>query len=798
MAAKSLLAASLLFLSGSDAFPRRGHGDHNRPNWQESQITEGQFSDVKQRWDTAIARADELVQQMTLEEVANVTLGQSDTMGCSGLTGSVSRLGFPGICLADGPAGVRGTTFVNAYPAGIHAAASFNRKLAYERGLYMGGEFRNKGVDTALSVCVGPVGRVATGGRNWEAFGADPYLQGQLGSQMVSGMQLSVTADVKHFLGNEQELFRNPVTNKNNVTIPAFDSIITDHDIHELYMWPFQDAVHAGAGSVMGAYQQVNGEYSCESSDLLNDLLKDELNFPGFVVSDWGAQYTGWPSAASGLDVAMPNSRGKWDGGNLEMSVRNGTLPESRLRDMGRRIVASWFYVNFDDVEGEPGFGLADDGYNFPHDTVEARDPAAKASIYQAALEGHVLVKNDGALPLKTPKILNLYGYDATLPPVLMPNPSGFNDWNFGTSALDLEESDNELRGMLFQEIRYSQAATLGNLWVGGGSGGNSPPYVSTPYSALAAKAEMDGTILEWNFNASETNPSVNAEADACLVFINDYASEGNDRAGVADPASDELVTNVAANCSNTVVVIHNAGQRTLDFAGHPNITAIIMAHLPGQDSGRALVSLLFGETSPTGRLPYTIPYKAEDFGSLLYPVVTPEAAPSANLSDPSEFDYKYFQSNDIKPRYAFGYGLTYSSFSYSDVSVSWKDGSAPASAPPSVEVKVPGGVASLFDTVATVSATITNTGSVAAAEVAQLYVRRPNEPEGVTPLRGFEKTAYLQPGESECVKMHLRRKDLSTWSSDDQQWLMMAGDYELMVGASAEDIRLTGSLSLK
>ncbi|KAI6807798.1 hypothetical protein KC342_g18739, partial [Hortaea werneckii] len=115
-------------------------------------------------------------------------------MGCSGLIGSVSRLEFPGICLADGPTGVRGTTFVNAYPAGIHAAASFNRKLAYERGLYMGGEFRNKG------------GRVATGGRNWESFGADPYLQGQLGSQMVSGMQLSVTADVKHFLGNEQEL----------------------------------------------------------------------------------------------------------------------------------------------------------------------------------------------------------------------------------------------------------------------------------------------------------------------------------------------------------------------------------------------------------------------------------------------------------------------------------------------------------------------------------------------------------------------------------------------------------------
>ncbi|KAI6812109.1 hypothetical protein KC342_g17407 [Hortaea werneckii] len=691
-------------------------------------------------------------------------------MGCSGLTGSVSRLEFPGICLADGPAGVRGTTFVNAYPAGIHAAASFNRKLVYERGLYMGDEFRNKG---------------------------DPYLQGQQGSQMVSGMQLSVTANVKHFLGNEQELFRNPVTNDANATIPAFDAIITDHDIHELYLWPFQDAVHAGAGSVMGAYQQVNGEHSCESGDLLNDLLKDELNFPGFVVSDWGAQYTGWLSAASGLDVAMPDSIGKWGGGNLEMAVRNGTLPESRLREMGRRIVASWFYVNFDDVKGGPGIGLAADGYNFPHDTMEARNPAAKASIYQAALEGHVLVKNDGALPLKTAKILNLFGYDATLPPALMPSPSDFNGWNFGTSALDLEESDEELLGMLFQQIRYPQSATLGNLWVGGGSGGNSPPYVSTPCSAHAAGAEIDGTILEWTFNASETNPSVNAETDACLVFINDYASEGNDREGIADPAWDELVINVAANCSNTIVIFHNAGQRPLDFADHPDVTAIMMGHLPGQDSGRALVSLLFGETFPSGRLPYTIPYKAEDFGSLLYPVVTPDAAPSANLSDPSEFDYKFFQSKNIEPRYAFGYGLTYSSFSYSDVSVSWTDGSAPTLAPPNVDVLVPGGVASLFDVVATVSATITNTGSVGAAEVAQLYIRRPNEPAGVTPLRGFEKTPNLQPGESECVKMHLRRKDLSTWNSEDQQWMMVAGKYELMVGASAEDTKLTCPLSL-
>ncbi|KAI7682703.1 hypothetical protein KC322_g13917 [Hortaea werneckii] len=177
--------------------------------------------------------------------------------------------------------------------------------------------------------------------------------------------------------------------------------------------------------------------------------------------------------------------------------------------------------------------------------------------------------------------------------------------------------------------------------------------------------------------------------------------------------------------------------------------------------------------------------------------MVTPDTAPSANLSDPSEFDYKLFQSEDIKPRYAFGHGLTYSSFSYSDVSVSWTGGSAPTLAPPNIDVLAPGGVASLFDVVATVSATITNTGSIGAVEVAQLYIRRPNEPAGVTPLRGFEKTPYLQPGESECVKIHLRRKDLSTWSSEDQQWMMVAGKYELMVGASAEEIKLTCSLSL-
>lgn len=233
------------------------------------------------------------------------------------------------------------------------------------------------------------------------------------------GMQESVIACVKHFIGNEQETDRIPPSLIPNSFNQSTSSNIDDKTMHELYMWPFADAFYAGAGAVMCSYNRINGSYGCQNSKALNGLLKEELGFQGFVLSDWGAQHSGLSSADAGMDVAMPDSS-YWENGNLTLMVNNGSLSQSRLDDMAIRIIAAWH--RFAQLE-EPGFGMPISLVE-PHKFVDARDPAAQDTWLQAAIEGHVLVKNtDNALPLKKPKVLSLFGYDGPAPTVNSAEP---------------------------------------------------------------------------------------------------------------------------------------------------------------------------------------------------------------------------------------------------------------------------------------------------------------------------------------------------------------------------------------
>lgn len=224
-------------------------------------------------WHVPYQRAMKMVRQMTAEEKANVSFGYDPDNGCSGLSGSVPRLGFPGLCLNDAGSGLRGTDGVNAYPAGISAGASWNKALTFQRAKFMGAEFKAKGSDVILGPIVGPLGQIAVGGRNWEGFSNDPYLAGALAAESIQGLQKSVIACVKHLIGNEQETNRVPYGDHN----ASISSNIDDRTLHELYLWPFQDAVKAGVGSVMCSYQRVNNSYSCQNSKLQNGLLKGEL-----------------------------------------------------------------------------------------------------------------------------------------------------------------------------------------------------------------------------------------------------------------------------------------------------------------------------------------------------------------------------------------------------------------------------------------------------------------------------------------------------------------------------------------
>ena len=291
------------------------------------------------QWSESYKKAADLVNKMTLPEKVNITTGTGWQMGLAvGNTGPAINVGFPGLAFQDGPLGLRFADNATAFPAGVTVGATWNKELMYKRGKAHGMEARLKGVNVLLGPCVGPLGRMPAGGRNWEGFGTDPYLQGIAASETIKGIQEEgVIATIKHFIGNEQEHFRRTL----EWGLPhAVSSNIDDRTLHEMYGWPFQDSVKAGVGSVMCSYQMVNNSYSCGNSKLLNGILKDELGFQGFVQSDWLAQQSGVASALSGLDVTMPGDGLMRAAGNslwgleLTRAVLNGSLPIERLNDM--------------------------------------------------------------------------------------------------------------------------------------------------------------------------------------------------------------------------------------------------------------------------------------------------------------------------------------------------------------------------------------------------------------------------------------------------------------------------------
>ncbi|TFY79509.1 hypothetical protein EWM64_g4508 [Hericium alpestre] len=281
-------------------------------------------------WRDAVQRARTFVKGLSLDEKVNLTTGVGTNGRCVGNTGEITRLKFPGICLQDSPLGVRFTDFASAFPAGINVATTWDKDLIYQRGVAMGSEHRGKGVNVQLGPMTN-MGRVAAGGRNWEGFGADPFLSGVATAQTVKGVQSTgVIASVKHYVGNEQEHFRG-----GSEAAQVYSSNIDDRTMHELYSWPFAEAIQAG----------------------------EELDFQGFVVSDWAAMINGVQTALAGSDMNMPgffaygnpvepnpdNTTSSWWGSALIESVRNGSVPEARVDDMVTRTMAAYYKLNQDD-----------------------------------------------------------------------------------------------------------------------------------------------------------------------------------------------------------------------------------------------------------------------------------------------------------------------------------------------------------------------------------------------------------------------------------------------------------------
>jgi len=717
---------------------------------------------------------------MTVEEMVNITRGWPGP--CVGNTGEVPRLGIPSLCFYDGPDGLRGQEFVSAFPAGIHVAATFDRDLMYRFGRALGDEFHGRGINVALGPVAGPLGRIARGGRNWEGLSNDPYLAGAGMGAITRGIQdAGVIATPKHWLLNEQEFRRrwSPMGD-------AISSNVDDRTLHELYVFPFMNALREGAGAVMCSYQRANHSYACQNSKLLNGVLKTELGFEGFVVSDWDGQMSGVASANAGLDLVMPNA-GFW-GANLSQAVRNGSVSEERVNDMATRILASWHYLH-QEVSYPPRAIYSNTQKHFP---VDVQDDHARL-IEDIGAAGTVLVKNaNGTLPLEKPRLLCIYGYDATVKAVPWKNPDRYGGG---------------------YEVNWGWNTLNGTLITAGGSGSTTPPYVISPFQALQERIAKDRGVLRWDFYSGDPEtPYVNA--DACLVFINAYAGESFDRTSLTDEFSDRLVLNVAGKCARTIVVVHSAGKgsssrrfcgnanrfagiRTVDaWIDHPNVTAVLLAGLPGQESGHSLVSVLYGDVNPSGRLPYTVAKRERDYGALLNSTVSFDYFAEDEFSEGLFLDYRAFDRQGLTPRFEFGFGLSYTTFKFGELFVSLtappEDG--PAEFPdPDVPI-VQGGHPDLWETVAVARCTITNTGDREGAEVAQLYVSIPEGSEGrdtpVRQLRGFSRVGPLAPGETRQAVFELTRRDLSVWDVVAQQWRLRRGEYRIWVGASSRDLR--------
>jgi beta-glucosidase-like glycosyl hydrolase len=634
-------------------------------------------------WQQSYEKAKEMVDRMSLAEKVNITTGVGWAMDvCVGNTAPAIDVGFPALCLQDGPLGLRFTDHATSFPAGITVGATWNRHLMRRRGEEHARQAKLKGVHVLLGPAMGPLGRHPAGGRNWEGFGADPVLQGVAASETILGIQSQgVMATAKHFVANEQEHYRKSF----EWGLPeALSSNIDDRTMHEIYSWPFAESVRAGVASVMCSYQMVNNSYACQNSKLMNGILKDELGFQGFVQSDWLAHRSGVASALAGLDMTMPGDGIHWQDGKslfgeeLSIAVLNKSVPFFRINDMAARIVASWYQLGQDkwDSNGpnfsswtDEEYGKLHDGSKSPQDNVivnkfvKAESDDSKSIARQVAAEAITLLKNDDRLLPLDSKLTSIRGTGDKKKIAIVGDDAGPGK---GANYCD------------------DRACNQGTLAVGWGSGATEFTYLVDPFSAINETldaATVDVTAL-LSDNLSSKQKKILSEQDLCLAFANADSGEGHQRWGSVradrnglelQKDGEQLIEDVAKSCGGpTVVVIHAVGAVLLNkTASQPGVKAILHAHLPGQESGNALVDVLFGKVDASGRLPYTIGDSLSDYGSgapvMYYPN---HLIPQADFKEGLYIDYRHFDKEKIEPQYPFGFGLSYTNFAYSDISV--------------------------------------------------------------------------------------------------------------------------------
>ncbi|MEO1049383.1 MAG: glycoside hydrolase family 3 C-terminal domain-containing protein [Bacteroidota bacterium] len=703
--------------------------------------TKNEATDKPENMDTE-SKIASLMSDMTIEEKVALIHASSPFT-----SGGVERLGIPELVMSDGPHGVRhehGRDWQkdeNVYdsstylPVGTALAATWNRDLGYQFGTVLGSEANYRGKDIILGPGMNII-RSPLNGRNFEYMTEDPYLNAEMAVGYIKGVQeQGVAACAKHYIANTYEYEREYV----NVEM-------SDRALREIYLPAYKASVQRGEVlTVMAAYNKFRGTYCAHSKLLLDDILKAEYGFEGLVVSDWNAVKNTMEAVNVGIDIEMGTDleqmrTGKPDYNKFFMAdtvislVKAGTVQESVVDEKVKRILRVMHKID-KFGERQPG------AYN----TKEHQQIARKI-----AEEAIVLLKNEGTLPLQKDGIKKLA--------VVGANATHKHAGGGGSSQVKA-----------FYEI--TPLAGLQNML------GDQVEINYAPGYEIKKDAALNTSLIEEAVKAVQG-------ADAAIYiggWIHGYTDEWNDNAYDAENVDkpdmqlpfgqNELIKAVLKANPNTVIVMMGGGPMDMRF-WRDDAKSIVQAWYPGMEGGNVIAEVIFGDINPSGKLPMTFPERLEDS-----PAHALSSYPNENLlinhTEGIYVGYRYFDTQNVTPAFAFGHGLSYTSFEYSDLSVT-KDGEA---------VKV--------------SVKVTNTGDKAGKEVIQLYVKdaessleRPEKE-----LKGFDKVA-LEPGASQVVNFELNKDAFSYFDDTKGEWVLEPGDFSIMVGGSSRDIRVTGDLA--
>ena len=676
-----------------------------------------------------------LVNELTLEEKASL---------CSGAdfwhTKAIDRLNIPAAMVSDGPHGIRKQESLAdhmgvaesikaiGFPTASAMACSFDRDLLHKVGDALGEEC----VAEDLAVLLGPginMKRSPICGRNFEYYSEDPVVAGELGAAFVNGVQEhGVGTSLKHFAANNQEWRRMSISAE-----------IDERTLREIYLAAFETVVKkAQPWTIMCSYNRINGVYSCENDWLLNKVLRDEWGFEGLVMTDWGAMDERVPSLKAGLDLEMPDCHGETDK-LIVKAVQSGELEEPVLDTAVERILTMVDKY----LTARKGIDPASMVHPLPSSVERGYDVAAHhAQARTTAEQSAVLLKNEDILPLQKDKKIAFIGEFAKVPRIQGGGSSHINNTSV-ESALDAAGDS----------VSYAQGFHID-------------------------EETTDETLLQEAITLAK-------ESDVAVIFAglpDSFESEGFDRTHLNMPANqNELIARISEVQPNVVVVLHSGSPIAMPWLD--KVAGVLQMYLAGQASGGAAVNLLFGDATPCGKLAETFPLHLEDNPSYLN---FPGNREKVCYQEGVFIGYRYYDKKKMDVLFPFGYGLSYTDFTYSNMKVTVNGKNA-------ADVDV---IKETDEIV--VSADITNTGNCDGAEIVQLYIKNPvvYEIRPEKELRDFAKV-FLKAGETKTVTFTLNARAFSYYETRIHDWYAESGDYEILLASSSRDIRLQYTVSI-